>query len=255
MNDASGAANATSRQRVNVRSARGVLRPSLLLLGLASLVGCATAPATIDGADRSTPPGWLRTLPRESNVIYAVGIAGPTYFAEDSLRYAQDDARVQLSHALASKVTAITVSVTNDGNSGWTDSAGVVESITGDYTDAVVELSEIVGTWVDRQGGYSGRAGTSYALARLDLTRAPPVFTSPPANDATPARENAPGQAAVEETPAANALPQATAEAVVDSERATDSATHVDPPATAPRKLKPGLARPKAPHRTVDLHP
>lgn len=104
-------------------------------------------------------------------MVYAVGSAGPTFFPQDSLRYAREDARVQLSHALASKVTAITVVVNSDGNLGWSDSAGVVEA-TSDYTEAVVELSEIVGTWVDRTGSFSGSAGTSYALGRIDLGRA-----------------------------------------------------------------------------------
>lgn len=144
--------------------------PKLFLLVL--LLGCRTAPAS---RPEASPPGWLTQLPREQKAMYAVGVSGPTYYPEDAVRYAQEDGRIQLAHALASKVTAITVAITSEQGS-YADNAGVVESATGDYTEAVVELSEVVATWVDRSGRYSGRAGTAYALVRIDLTRPLPAY-------------------------------------------------------------------------------
>jgi hypothetical protein len=109
-------------------------------------------------------------LPRESGSVYAVGIAGPTFYPDDALRNAGDNGRVQLAHVLSSKVTAATLTV-NTTRGSSVDTAEVVDA-THDYTDTIVQFAEVVTTWVDHSGSRSGQAGTTYALVRLNLKEA-----------------------------------------------------------------------------------
>src|SRR5437879_1006736 len=65
--------------------------------------------------------------------------------------------------------TAATWLIYSTANGSRTDTASVVDA-THDYTDTIVQFSEVIGSWVDRTGrNSSGQVGTSYALLRLNL--------------------------------------------------------------------------------------
>lgn len=158
----------------DVRSAGAGLKLGLLA---ALMLACASSPEPKKQPPGQPPPSWLQSLPYEPQLIYAVGTSGPTFFPQDSLRYAKEDAWAQLSHSLATKVTSITVSISDESGGQWVDSASVIEATSG-LSDVVVEFGEIVSTWIDRSGDYSGEAGSTYALARLDLNRLSSVFAA-----------------------------------------------------------------------------
>lgn len=164
----------------------------LLMLAVGS--ACASNPKNPAAHGDNSPPAWLQTLPREKNAIYAIGSAGPTFFPQDSLRYAKEDAWAQLAHTVATQVTSITVTVSSESGSNWTDTASVVEATSG-LAEAVVEFGEIIATWVDRRGIFSGSPGSSYALVRLELGRVASVHAASRAEDAADRSASRPSQA------------------------------------------------------------
>lgn len=142
-------------------------------IALMILTGCAHLPpsgkAAADSADSA--PDWLLKLPREGGSVYAVGIAGPTFYPDDGVRNAGDNGRVELAHVISSKITAATLTV-NTTRGSYSDTASVVDA-THDYTDTIVQFAEVVSTWIDQSGTHSsGQRGTAYALVRLNLREA-----------------------------------------------------------------------------------
>lgn len=130
------------------------------------------------------PPGWVTRPPEtQGKKVYAVGMSGPTYYREDSIQYAKDDARAQLAATVSTQVKALMVDVQATGDDTFHDSVDIV-SADEQYTDTVVQNAQILGTWIDEDGALSnGRRGTTYALGMLDLAAAPPppkTATPPP---------------------------------------------------------------------------
>jgi hypothetical protein len=169
------------------------LRATLALWITLATAGCAHATAGFPPATApppgeahftggARPPAWVNDLPQDKNALYATGISGPTFYSDDAVKYAGDNARVELGRAISSHITSAFLSVeTNDGTT--VDTASTIDA-THDYSDTVVENSEIVATWIDRSGSYSGTQGTAYALAKIDLRKA--HLPVPPPKPATP---------------------------------------------------------------------
>ncbi len=139
------------------------MRPFALVLLLAACSG-----GRAEQRPASPAPKWVKSPPESSKAkIYAVGMSGPTYYREDAIQYAKDDARAQLAATISTHVQQLMVDV-QEANGAYHDSADVI-SADEQYTDTVVQNAQILETWVDEDGAFSdGRKGTTYALGLLD---------------------------------------------------------------------------------------
>lgn len=135
---------------------------------LAVLPACASGPETRP----SSVPAWVQRVPDESGVLHAVGMSEPTFHPTDALVRASDNARVQLALTLRAHVRSATfVHLRSDGRT-HVETAATVEDFAHEQADAIIEHAEIVATWLDTDGAFSGRRGTGYALARVPVARA-----------------------------------------------------------------------------------
>lgn len=154
-------------------------------LTLFALVACAHIPPPHPPAP---PPSWVKHPPATSKAkIYAVGVSGPTFDPEDSIRYAKDDARAQLAATISTHIQQLMVDYQDESGTQFHDKA-IVAQADEQYTDTVVQNAQVLETWVDVEGELSdGRRGTAYALGFLDWNAAPPpppkVAPKPPPAD------------------------------------------------------------------------
>lgn len=139
---------------------------------------------------QGTPaPAWVERLPENGNGrLVAVGRSGPTFWPQDAINNAADDARGKLALALAShievlgeNVEAISIATPPGSTSsattpGSTSSATPPGSTTREKTvqinkeasDVVLQNSRIEASWTD-ETGERDEAGSTWALAALDL--------------------------------------------------------------------------------------
>lgn len=164
-----------------------------------ALIGCASQPspkpaekaeAHLDQWGKPVsarpPPSWVAQLPVSTATrVYAVGRSGPTFWPQDALANASEDARGKLALALASHVERLgQVSEANGGagfagdrperNAEASMSARVFD-LTKEATDLVLSNARIEATWVDEAGDRDER-GTAWALAALDVGEGKTTF-------------------------------------------------------------------------------
>ena len=113
------------------------------------------------------PPPWVERLPESTKErIYAVGFCAPTFWPQDAMNNAAEDARGKLALALSSKVERVSQSVDQSDSQRRLD-------ITKEATDLVMQNSRIEVLWVDEAGARS-EAGSVWALAAIDRNGARP---------------------------------------------------------------------------------
>jgi hypothetical protein len=106
----------------------------------------------------AAPPPWVDKLPeRGGGKIYGVGYSAPTFWPQDALKNAEEDARGKLALALASHVEVL----------GLDTLAGESATIDKEATDLLLRNSRIEATWVDANGA-RGEAGSVWALASYE---------------------------------------------------------------------------------------
>ena len=106
---------------------------------------------------------WVDKAPESTRERYvAVGFSKPTFWPQDALNNAAEDARGKLALALASHVEVLGKS--NDTERG----AAAALDLTKEATDLVVQNSRIEATWTD-EAGVRDDAGAVWALAVIDL--------------------------------------------------------------------------------------
>ena len=111
------------------------------------------------------PPAWVDKIPESTKErIYAVGFCLPTFWPQDAMNNASEDARGKLALALSSKVEKVTQSVDRGDSLRELD-------ITKEATDLVMQNSRIEVMWVD-EAGARGESGSVYALAAIDKSGA-----------------------------------------------------------------------------------
>src|SRR5256885_4792677 len=97
--------------------------PSVVLCLFAAALGCSSSEA--NRKKRSGPeavatpvPGWVKNPPQVNGRVYAIGKSGPTYWPQDALNNAGEDARGKLAIALQSKMEVLNKSAErSDGTS------------------------------------------------------------------------------------------------------------------------------------------
>jgi len=149
---------------------QGQLGCSLLPVAIAFVIA-----ACITSRTHRNVPTWIDKLPYEKGKLYAVGICGPTYFRDDGLVRAADNARKELAKSLGGRIQSV-VLTKQSARAGQLDEAFLF-SATSWSMDIVMTCSQIVTSWVDDQGEFSGgQRGYTYALAVLDFASIPIAF-------------------------------------------------------------------------------
>lgn len=132
--------------------------------------GHSAPPGEVVRSKPATPaPAWVTNPPDAADALYAVGVAGPTFYPEDGARYAAENGRAELGRTISSTVTSALFVETTSGGS-YVDTASATQ-MTHDFSEAIVENAQVVATWVDRSGGFSGQSGTTYALVKIDKAK------------------------------------------------------------------------------------
>jgi hypothetical protein len=107
-------------------------------------------------------PVWIDKLPENGkSKVYGVGYSAPTFWPQDALNHAAQDARGKLALSLASHVEVLGMDTMNGkGNGGAT--------IDKEATDLMLQNSRIEATWVDENGD-RGEPSSVWALAVYEL--------------------------------------------------------------------------------------
>jgi hypothetical protein len=137
-------------------------------------------------------PAWIDRLPENGKTrIYGVGYSAPTFWPQDALNNAAQDARGKLALALASHVEVLGLdAMRGDGNGSAT--------IDKEATDLLLQNSRIEATWVDENGD-RGEPASVWALASYEVgsvRAAAPEWTAGSARVAPSWLDRLPGSSA-----------------------------------------------------------
>ncbi len=115
---------------------------------------------------KATPtPVWVDKLPENARGrLFSVGRCGPTYWPQDALNNAAEDARGKLALSLASHVEFL-------GENVETNARDHTVQVNKEASDVVMQNSRIEATWVD-EAGSRDEAGSVWALAVIDVDSA-----------------------------------------------------------------------------------
>jgi len=107
-------------------------------------------------------PAWVDKVPESGGgKLVAVGYSLPSFWPQDAINAAADDARGKLALALASHVEVLGIdTATQSANGGAT--------INKEASDVVLQNSRIEATWMDENGERSEQGGV-WALASLEM--------------------------------------------------------------------------------------
>lgn len=107
-------------------------------------------------------PAWVDKIPEnQKGKLLSVGFSLPTYWPQDALNNAQEDARGKLALALGSHVEVLGIDTATASRQGGA-------TINKEATDLVLQNSRIEATWVDENGD-RGEPASVWALASIDL--------------------------------------------------------------------------------------
>jgi hypothetical protein len=107
-------------------------------------------------------PAWVDKVPESGGgKLVAVGYSQPSFWPQDAINAAADDARGKLALALSSHVEVLGIDTADEsGNRGAT--------INKEATDVVIQNSRIEASWTDENGERSEPGGV-WALASLEM--------------------------------------------------------------------------------------
>ena len=107
-------------------------------------------------------PGWVDKIPGNAKgKLLSVGYSPPTYWPQDAINAAGQDARGKMALAITSHVEVLGIDTATDDSRGGA-------SIDKEATDVVMQNSRIEATWVDENGDRSEPGGV-WALASIEL--------------------------------------------------------------------------------------
>lgn len=134
----------------------------LILAVLGIVASCAPRVVVIRGGP---PPAWVDRMPSQPEKLCAVGYSGPTFYQQDCLKNAAENARGHLSESISVTIRTITVDI-SDGTRGSFDRDVFVEG-SESASDAVLDGSEVEAQWMDMQGE-RGAAKGCYTYVCID---------------------------------------------------------------------------------------
>jgi hypothetical protein len=107
-------------------------------------------------------PAWVEKLPESGEgKLVAVGYSQPSFWPQDAINAAADDARGKLALALASHVEVLGIDTATEAANGGA-------TINKEASDVVLRNSRIEATWTDENGERSEQGGV-WALASLEI--------------------------------------------------------------------------------------
>jgi hypothetical protein len=105
-------------------------------------------------------PGWVDKIPESGQgKMYAVGFSGPTYWPQDALNNAAENARGKLALAMTSHVEFLGM----DSATARSQGGAIINK---EATDVVMQNSRIEASWVDENGD-RGEPGSVWTLASI----------------------------------------------------------------------------------------
>lgn len=114
------------------------------------------------------PPAWVKHIPHEKGFVCAVGAVDPTFYRQDGLESAAEQARAELAKSIHSHIWAYTEDVQSTNGSSFRNL--VTSEVEAAVTDGVIAGAEVRSTWYDEYGAQS-RAGMTYALACMSTSK------------------------------------------------------------------------------------
>lgn len=102
-------------------------------------------------------PGWVDRMPRQEGKLCAVGYSGPTFYQQDCVKNAAENARAHLAESISVTIRAVTIDI-SDGTRGYFDKDVFVEG-SESASEEVLHGSEIEAQWVDMDGQRGARNG------------------------------------------------------------------------------------------------
>lgn len=134
---------------------------------LTMMLYCGTALAVYGCAAPS--PAWISTVPGSQHEICAIGISGPTYYAEDARANSKAAATAELARAVEVKVTS-QLRMETSGNSTSADTA--MHERAGFDSEVVLKRMQVLAQWVNPgRDERFGAPGTVYTLVCLPMGR------------------------------------------------------------------------------------
>ncbi|MBW1808390.1 MAG: hypothetical protein JRJ87_09365 [Deltaproteobacteria bacterium] len=135
----------------------------VLIVGLlVVMTSCGTRVVIIRGGP---PPAWVDRLPSKPGKLCAVGYSGPTFYQQDCLGNAAENARGHLAETISVTIRTITIDI-SDGTRG-SFSKDVFVQGSESAANAVLQGSEIEAQWMDLQGQRGSSKGC-YAYVCID---------------------------------------------------------------------------------------
>lgn len=138
--------------------------PGIFLAG-AFLWFCQGCAPKIVQVQLGPPPGWVDDMPKHSGKLCALGYSGPTFYQEDCLKNAADNARGHLSESISVTIKTMTVDI-SDGTRGSYDQDVFVEG-SQSASETVLKGSEVESQWMDREGQRGAENGC-FCLVCID---------------------------------------------------------------------------------------
>ncbi|MFC1655090.1 hypothetical protein ACFL2F_04720 [Myxococcota bacterium] len=110
-------------------------------------------------------PAWVDKLPQRRGELCAVGYSGPTFYQQDCVKNASENARGHLAESISVTIRTITIDI-SDGTRGMFAKDVFVQG-SESASEAVLQGSEVQAQWVDLQGQRGANNGC-YAMVCID---------------------------------------------------------------------------------------
>lgn len=127
-----------------------------------SISGCGSRVIVVRSAN---PPAWVDRMPRRKDNLCAVGYSGPTFYQQDCVKNAADNARGLLAETISATIKTITIDISDGTRGSFSRDVFVEGSETA--SDAVLKGSEIRSQWVDFAGA-RGAPNGCYTYVCID---------------------------------------------------------------------------------------
>lgn len=113
-------------------------------------------------------PAWVDRLPRRAGELCATGFSGPTFYQQDCIQNANDNARAHLAHSISVTIRSISIDI-SDGSRGYFSHDVFVQG-SESASQAVVQGSEVQAQWMDVQGT-RGPKNSCFTLVCIDPSK------------------------------------------------------------------------------------
>jgi hypothetical protein len=129
------------------------------------IAGCGPRVVLVRGGPT---PAWVDRLPTRKGELCAVGYSGPTFYQQDCVGNAAENARGHLAETISVSIRTVTIDI-SDGTRGMFSKDVFVEG-SESASEAVLQGSEVQAQWVDLQGQRGAPKGC-YALVCIDPSK------------------------------------------------------------------------------------